>query len=143
MARTVEVVPQEEPQQPKKRRRVRAPSQAPRRTRVVVKKVGPWSVLRFSLLFYFCVMVAVWIGLVVLYNFLGAIGVVDSIEKGIRGLGFSKSWQIHGGWLFSRLFMIGLVMVVFGSIVNLFGAFLYNLISDFVGGIELTLTERR
>jgi hypothetical protein len=116
---------------------------APRRTRVVVKKVGPWSVLRFSLLFYFCIMIAVWIGLVILYNFLGAIGVIDSIEKGIRGLGFSKSWTIHGGWIFSRLFMIGLVMVVFGSIVNLFAAFLYNLISDFVGGIELTLTERR
>jgi hypothetical protein len=25
-----------------------------RRTRVVVRKVGPWSVLKFSLLFYLC-----------------------------------------------------------------------------------------
>ena len=38
---------------------------------------------------------------------------------------------------------IGLVMVVFGSIVNLVAAFLYNLLAEFVGGIELTLTERR
>jgi len=143
VARTVEVVPPED-DRPKKRKGRASPAQ-PRRTRVIVRKVGPWSVLRFSLLFYFCVMVALWVALIVVYNFLGAIGVMHSIEHGIRGIG-GKSWQnwsIHGGWLFSRLFMIGLVMVVFGAIVNLFAAFLYNLISDFVGGVELTLSERR
>jgi len=117
MARTIEVVPPGD--QPPKRKGRSVPTV--RRTRVVVKKVGPWSVLRF----------------------LGAIGVLHSIEHGVQGIGFSKHWTIHGGWLFSRLFMIGLVMVVFGAIVNLFAAFLYNVISDFVGGIELTLTERR
>jgi Transmembrane domain of unknown function (DUF3566) len=135
MARTVQVISPEE-DRPRK-------TTGPRRTRVVVKKVGPWSVLRFSLLFYFCVMVAVWIGLLILYNFLGAIGVLHSIEHGLRGVGFSRTWTFHAGWIFSRLFMIGLVMVVFGALVNLFAAFLYNLIADFVGGIELTLTERR
>jgi hypothetical protein len=137
----MEVAPPED--RPRKRKGRTVP--AVRRTRVVVKKVGPWSVLRFSLLFYFCVMVATWLGLLIIYKFLGAIGVLHSIEHGIRGIGTSvwKNWSIHGGWLFSRLFMIGLVMVVFGSIVNFFAAFLYNLISDFVGGIELTLTERR
>lgn len=133
MARTMEVVPGEQPRRPA----------GPRRTRVVVKRVGPWSVLRFSLLFYFCVMVAVWLGLLALYGFLGAIGVLHSIEHGIRSVGFSRHWKLHGGWIFSRMFMIGLVMVVFGSIVNLFASFLYNLIADFVGGVELTLTERR
>ena len=140
VARAIEVVPPEE--KPRKRRGRAA---SPRRTRVVVKKVGPWSVLRFSLFFYFCVMIAVWVGLIILYNFLGAIGVLHSIEHGIRGVGTNawRHWSFHAGWIFSRLFMAGLVMVVFGSIVNLFGAFLYNLISDFVGGIEVTLTERR
>jgi hypothetical protein len=100
-------------------------------------------VFRFTLLFYFCIMVAVWIGLALLYAFLGAIGVLDTTEKLMREIGFSQSWSFHFAWIFSRLFMIGLVMVVFGSLVNLFAAFLYNLISDFVGGIELTLTEAR
>jgi transmembrane protein DUF3566 len=136
MARTIEVVPSDEGRP----RRV----SPPRRTRVVVRKVGPWSVLRFSLLFYFCLMIAMWIGFIILYDFLGAIGVLHSIEHGIRGLGSGwKDWSFHAGWIFSRMFMIGLVMVVFGAIVNLFAAYLYNLIADFVGGIELTLTERR
>src|SRR5205085_5921566 len=132
--RTVEVVPED--QRPRK-------GSGARRTRVVVKKVGPWSVLRFSMLFYFCIMIALWVGMLILYGFLGSIGVLDSIQRGIRGVGFAKHWSFHAGWIFSRLFMIGLVMVVFGSIVNLFASFLYNLIADFVGGIELTLTERR
>ena len=136
MAKTFEVAP------PKKVRKSRGSATPPRRTKVVVKKVGPWSVLRFSLLFYFCLMVAVWVGLIIVYNFLGAIGFLDSIEKWMRDLEF-RGWEFHSGWIFTRLFMIGLVMVVFGSLVNLFAAFLYNLISDFVGGIELTLTERR
>jgi hypothetical protein len=131
MARTVQVVP--EPQG-----RV-APA---RRTRVVVKRVGPWSVFRFSLLFYFCVLLIVWFSLIILYNFLGLIGVLDSITNFFQDI-WDKSFELHGFWIFSRLFAVGLVMVVFGSVVNLCLAFLYNLISDFVGGIELTLQEHR
>src|SRR5207247_1742005 len=135
MARTVEVVP------PAEDRARRVPA---RRTRVVVRKVGPWSVLRFSLFFYFCIMIAFWIGLFIVYEFLSSIGVLHSIEHFMRGLQNDwANWSFHTGWIFSRLFMIGLVMVVFGSIVNLIAAFLYNLLSDFVCGIELTLTERR
>jgi len=138
MARTVEVVP------PADERSRRPPG---RRTRVVVRKVGPWSVLRFSLFFYFCVMIAAWIALFILYKFLGGIGVLDSIQHFMRNLSTKHhdwtTWSFHTGWIFARLFMIGLVMVVFGSVVNLIGAFLYNLLAEFVGGIELTLTEPR
>jgi hypothetical protein len=141
MAKTVEVV-----QQPGGQAR----AAQPRRTRVLVKRVGPWSVLRFSLVFYFCMMLAFWIGLFLVYKFLGSIGVLHSIEDSIRNLNPASktrvnwgNWSFHTGWIFSRLFMIGLVMVVFGSIVNLIAAFLYNLLADLMGGVELTLTERR
>jgi len=138
MARTVQVVPQ--PDTPSK-------PTPPRRTRVVVKKVGPWSVLRFSLFFYFCFMLAAWVGLFIVYKFLGSIGVLHSFEDFMRKLSGGnthwENWSFHTGWIFSRLFMIGLVMVVFGSIVNLIGAFLYNLLAEFLGGIELTLAERK
>jgi Transmembrane domain of unknown function (DUF3566) len=141
MARAVEVVPPSDS--------ASRPS-PPRRTRVVVKRVGPWSVLRFSLVFYFCMMVALWLGLFIVYQFLGSIGVLHSIEHSFRNLNPASrnklnwgDWSFHTGWIFSRLFLIGLVMVLFGSIVNLIGAFLYNLLADMMGGIELTLAERR
>jgi Transmembrane domain of unknown function (DUF3566) len=39
-------------------------------------------------------------------------------------------------------FLVGLVFVLVGTIVNTFLAFLYNVASDVVGGIELTFVER-
>jgi len=38
--------------------------------------------------------------------------------------------------------VLGLAMVLIWSLINLFIAFLYNLISDVIGGIEVTLAER-
>ena len=84
MARTMEVVPPED--RPRRRGRLVA-----RRTRVIVKRVGPWSVLRFSLLFYFCVMLAFWIGLLVVYNFLGATVWVTTIST--VGYLFGRHWD--------------------------------------------------
>ncbi|HEX9376107.1 MAG TPA: DUF3566 domain-containing protein [Actinomycetota bacterium] len=139
MARTVEVTPSRVP-------RAQEPTGAARKTRVVVKRVGPWSVFRFSLLFYFCVMLVVLTGITILYNILSALGVVDSVAEfvGHEILGEAKgSFHIDGWFLFSRAFAFGLVMVVFWSLVKLVVTFMYNLISDLVGGLEITLTERR
>ena len=115
----------------------------PRQTRVVIRKVGPWSVLKFSLIFYFCVMLVVLLALGMLYWLLGAIGAIESITRLAQDLFADDSFQINGDWLFTRLGLIGLGMVVVWSLINVFVAFLYNLISDVVGGIDVTLSERR
>jgi hypothetical protein len=114
-----------------------------RQTRVVLRKVGPWSVFKFSLLFYFCVMLVILLALGMLYAILGAVGAIDSVTRLARDLFADPSFQINGGWVFTRLSVIGLAMVVVWSLINVFVVFLYNLISDVVGGIEVTLTERR
>lgn len=122
---------------------------APRRTRVVIRKVGPWSVLKFSLLFYFCVMLIVFFALMIVYALLSAVGAIDSAAR-LLGYVFAtgnaegpQPVAIRFGQVFSWIFAIGLANVVLWSLVNLFVAFLYNLISDVVGGIEVTLGERR
>jgi hypothetical protein len=115
----------------------------PRTTRVVVRKVGPWSVFKFSILFYFCVLLVVLGGLTILWWILEAIGVIDQLESFIADLFADQSFRINAWWLFQRAFLVGAFMVLLGALINLFIAFLYNLISDIVGGIELTLSERR
>ena len=121
----------------------RARRPRPRQTRVVIKKVGPWSVFKFSLLFYFCIMLVILLALGILYGLLGAIGALDSVTKLTRDLFADQSFEIHGRWIFTRLTAIGFAMVLLWSFINLFLAFLYNLISDVVGGVEVTLAERR
>jgi hypothetical protein len=125
-----------------------APNPA-RRTRVVIRQIGPWSVLKFSLLFYFCVMLIVYFALAIIYLILSAAGAMDSLSRvlgyvfgsGTSTLGPQKI-AINGGAVFTWLFIAGCVFVVVWSLVNVFVAFLYNLISDIVGGVEVTLADR-
>jgi hypothetical protein len=120
----------------------RGPRKRARQTRVVLRKVGPWSVFKFSVLFYVCVMTVILLALAMLYGILGAVGALEHVTDFARNLFADKSFSIHGSWIFARLTVLGLFMVVIWSLINLFIAFLYNLISDVVGGIEVTLAER-
>ena len=121
----------------------RSMPQRSRQARVVVRKLGPWSVLKLSFLFYLCVMVVFLGAMVILYGILSAIGALDSLTRLIRDLFADQTFEIHGDWLFSRGLLIGLGMVVLWTLINVFVVFLYNLLSDIVGGIEVTLSERR
>jgi hypothetical protein len=114
-----------------------------RHARVMVRKVAPWSVFKVSLIFYACVVLVLLGAMVILYGMLGAIGALDSVTRLIRDLFADQTFVINGNWLFSRGLAVGLVMVVVWSLINVFVAFLYNLISDLVGGVEVTLAERR
>jgi len=120
-----------------------------RRTRVVVRRVAPLSVLRFSLIFYFCLMLIVYFALLIIYLVLSAAGAMDSFAKllgEIFGNGSStlgpEPVTINGGTVFTVLFVAGCIWTVVWSLITVFVSFLYNLVSDIVGGIEVTLAEK-
>jgi Transmembrane domain of unknown function (DUF3566) len=115
-----------------------------RRAEVVLRRVNAWSVLRVSLLFYFCVMVILVFALSIVYWVLGIMGVLNSVSDlltNILGESGSSNYIINGQWLFFRALVIGAAWVVIWSLVNMLLALLYNLIADVVGGIRITLAE--
>jgi hypothetical protein len=117
-----------------------------RRTNVVIRRINAWSVLKFSLLFYFCLMLVFMFALLLLYWVLGVIGVLDSLSKLLSDIGFGSpknGFNFNGYWIFSRLFLIGVGGVIVWSLVNMLVALLYNLCADVVGGIKVTLGEER
>lgn len=118
----------------------RSPKRNPRHARVVVRKVRPWSVLKVSLIFYTCVMAAILLALVILWGIMSSLGVVGNVER-IVGK-FIVGFRLDGGWLFARALGIGAAMVVVWSLINVVATLIYNLISDVVGGIEVTLSEK-
>ena len=123
---------------------------APRRTQVIVRKIGPLSVMKFSLLFYLCLMLIVLFAMVIVYGIPSAAGTIESLEKvlgyvfgtGTTSTGGAEPIEIDGRVVFTWAFFGGLVFVVVWSVINVFVAMLYNLISDIIGGVEVTLAER-
>jgi hypothetical protein len=112
-----------------------------RRARLVIRKIDPWSVLKFSLLFYFCLLLIMLLGSAIIFAILKAFGVISNIEKLIRDLS-EATFTISGGAIFRWLFLFGLLGSIIASAVTVFLAFLYNLIADVVGGIEVSVAER-
>jgi hypothetical protein len=112
-----------------------------RRARLVLRKIDPWSVLKFSLLFYFCLLLIMLLGSAIIFAILKAFGVIANIQKLIGDLS-SSPYTISGGRIFRWLFLFGLLGAIVASAVTVFLAFLYNLIADVVGGIEISVAER-
>jgi hypothetical protein len=149
-------LPPLEPEPTMERRRARPPSPPPsvssRRTRVEIRHVGIWSVLKFSLLFYFCVMLVVYFALLIIYLGLQASGVLDSITSSdliaclvnsAEGTKNCPPVVLNGRAIFTWLFVGGSVMTVAWAGLNVFVALIYNLISDVIGGVEVTLGDAR
>jgi hypothetical protein len=122
----------------------------PRRTKVTVRRFGLLSVFRFSLLMSFCMMLVIWLALLIIFLVLQAVGVTDTIAQWIgclintdQGTKQCTPAVIDGARIFSWLFLIGCMFALVWTALAVFFALLYNLISDIVGGIEVTLSERR
>jgi hypothetical protein len=109
------------------------------RRKVMVRHVDPWSVLKLSLIFYFCLLLIVVLALAVFWSVINRLGVVD------QALGFllelNVEMTINAGNIGRAIFLIGLLNVALFSAVNVFLAFLYNLVSDLLGGLRVTLAE--
>lgn len=117
------------------------PRYTTRRVKRTIRRVDPWSVLKFSLGFYLAVMVVSFIVAVILFYAASSAGIVKNIESFIQEVGWPKV-QIRPAWVFRVVLLIGFVNVIVWSAVNLIVAFLYNLVADLVGGIEVTMSER-
>ena len=111
-----------------------------RKGKLAIRKFDPWAVLKFSSVFYLCMLLIGLFGLGIIFAALKAFGVVGSLEKLLRNLQFDVN--ISGWTIFRWAFLIGLGLSIIATAITTFMAFLYNLIADVVGGIEMQVTER-
>jgi hypothetical protein len=111
----------------------------PQRRSTVLRKVDPWSVLKLSLIFYFCVLLVVMLAMTVFWGVVNRVGIVDRILDFLADLQLIVT--IDGGMIARAVFLIGLLNVILWSGINVFLAFLYNLIADLVGGLRVTVID--
>ena len=127
--------------QPRTARRAKPSARAVRRTtRVVLRHVDPWSVLKLSLVYYLAVFLVVLVAAVLLWAGAEAAGVIGNIESFMVDIGF-EDFTFVPGKLLSGIALGGLVLVVAGTFANVLLTALFNLMGDIVGGLKLTLQE--
>ena len=129
-----------------------APRQAPRpasarRVRLTVSRVDPWSAMKIAFLLSVALGIAGVVMVFVLWTILAGMGVFDQIN-GIVGQVVQDGQQrfdimdfIGLGRVLSLSIVIAVIDVILVTAIATLGAFLYNVSSALVGGVQLTLTD--
>ncbi|MGH8901389.1 MAG: DUF3566 domain-containing protein [Egibacteraceae bacterium] len=107
------------------------------RQAVTISRVDPWSVLKLSLIFYFCFLLVVMLGLTVFWAVLSQLGVIEGLTGFLDKL--QLTLVIKGGNIARAVFLLGILNVVLWTGVNVFFAFGYNLLADVIGGLRVEL----
>jgi hypothetical protein len=126
-----------------------AAARGPRRARLNLKRIDPWSVMKFSFAVSVVLFIVVVVATSVLYLALDAMGVWGEVNRSLSDLVNASGGASTGGgfkitaWgVIGTSMLVGAVNVVLFTALATLGAFIYNVCADLVGGVELTLAER-
>jgi len=111
-----------------------------RRVTRVIREIDPWSAFKVGLAFHLVVYFTVLIASVLLWSVASATGTIDNIERFLMSFGW-ESFQFHGWTLLMNEVLLGLLLVALLTIVWVLGATMFNLITDLVGGIRVSVLE--
>ncbi len=140
------VEPSARPSAPATRAQAASRSQGPLRASMQIRRFDPWSVLKVSLVLSVALFFVWMIAVAFLYLVLGGMGVWSKLNSNVGDLLTSASGSggelVSSGTIFGGAALIGLVNIVLLTAMATCGAFIYNLTTDLVGGIEVTLSDR-
>jgi hypothetical protein len=128
----------------------KAGSQTPaRRADLVISRLEPWSVMKFSFLMSLVAWVVLFVAVAFLYFVLSSLGVFTSIEHTLGSVtsssGSSGGSSISHWFAASRILgytmLLGAVNIVLITALSTIGSMIYNLVTHLGGGIEVTLRE--
>ncbi|TQN40707.1 transmembrane protein DUF3566 [Blastococcus colisei] len=129
------------------RRPSRPGGRGPRRARLQLRHIDTWSALKISLVLSIALFFIWMVAVGVLYGVLNSLGVFDTLNDLFGQIGSASGSDTGGdvvtpGLVFGGAAIIGGINIVLMTALCTVGTFIYNLCSDLVGGLELTLSER-
>jgi len=121
---------------------------APRRVKLSVSRVDPWSAMKLSFLLSVAVGIAGVVMITVLWLILSSMGVFSDMNRTVEGIlntsngaKFDLMDYIGLGRVVSLTIVIAVIDVILVTAISTLGAFLYNVCSSLVGGLQITLTD--
>lgn len=110
------------------------------RRRLTLKRIDPWSVLKFGFVANLALLAIGMLGAAVVWFFIRQLGLIERVCGMAQQVGF-EACGINGGNLFRLLLLLGLLGVVVQTGLFVFLSFLHNLIADLVGGLSFTYVD--
>lgn len=122
---------------------------APRRVRLSVSRVDPWSAMKLSFLLSVAVGIAGVVMVTTLWLVLSGMGVFADMNRTVEAVlnttngatKFDLMDYIGLGRVASLAVVIAVIDVLLMTAITTLGAFLYNVCSSLVGGLQITLTD--
>ena len=121
---------------------LREPGRRPRVRRVtrVVRHIDPWSTFKLALVFSLVGYLVVLTSGVLLWRVADSTGTIDNVERWFTQFGW-ETFELKGGEIFHNAWIIGLFCAVGLTGAAVLMATLFNLVSDIVGGVRVTVLE--
>src|SRR5215210_6582401 len=112
----------------------------PRKARLVLGRVDPWSVMKLSFLLSIALAIVALVAVAVLWSVLDSMGVFDSVGRTVESVtrerdtaqGFDILSYVGFGRVMSVTAALTAVNVVLMTALSTLGAFLYNLAASLV-----------
>jgi hypothetical protein len=121
---------------------------SPRRVKLSVSRVDPWTAMKLSFLLSVAVGIAGVVMISVLWLILSSMGVFTDMNRTVEGVlnttngaKFDLMNYIGLGRVVSLSIVIAVIDVILMTAISTLGAFLYNVCSSLVGGLQITLTD--
>ncbi|WP_406832773.1 DUF3566 domain-containing protein [Pedococcus sp. KACC 23699] len=118
-----------------------------RRVKLTVSRVDPWSAMKMSFLISVALGIAGVVMVAVLWMILSGMGVFSEVNR-LVGTIFNDTQNpfdimdfLGFGRVLSLSIVVGVIDVILLTALSTLGAFLYNICSALVGGLQLTLTD--
>ena len=111
-----------------------------RRVTRVLRDIDVWSVFKVGLVVHAALYVVFLVTGVLLWNVASATGTIDNIEQFLTSFGW-ESFTFKGGQLFTSSAMLGVFLVVLGTGLWVLAAVIFNLVTELVGGVRVTVLE--
>jgi hypothetical protein len=132
---------------PKTRPKVSKASQA-RRANLIIARLEPWSVMKFSFLMSLVAWVVLFVAVALLYYALSGLGVFAALQRTLSSVTSSQgsagvnlaAWT-SASRVLGYTMLAGAVDIILITVLSTVGAMIYNLVTHLGGGIEVTLKE--
>jgi hypothetical protein len=120
----------------------------PRRANLVIARIEPWSVMKFSFLISLVLWLVMFVAVALLYYALSSLGVFGALQRTLASVtssqgsaGVDLSRWTSSTRVLGYTMLLGAVDVVLITAISTVGAVIYNLVTHLGGGIEVTLKE--